>query len=126
MISIRSRARRVSGGVSLVAAVVPWAAQCAGAAPDSQLRRGAEVAQLQCSACHVVAAKQKYPPLLEHPAPSFQSIANRPANSDAALRRFVATTHWDRHTVAVTMPNPGLSKTDIAAVVRYILSMKSR
>lgn len=84
------------------------------------------MAQLQCAACHVVAAKQRYSPLLEDPAPSFKSIANRPQTSEAALRHFVATTHWDRQRVRVTMPNPGLSKTDIAAVSRYILSLKGR
>jgi mono/diheme cytochrome c family protein len=113
----------------IVAAVlVPWAAEAAGAAasPSPQLRRGEEVAQLQCSACHVVAEKQKYPPLLEDPAPSFQSIANRPQTSEAALRHFVATTHWDQQTDPVTMPNPGLSRTDTAAVIRYLLSLKGR
>jgi mono/diheme cytochrome c family protein len=113
-------------GVAVV--LVPWAAAAAAAAasPDPQVRRGKEVAQLQCSACHVVAERQKYPPLLEDPAPSFQSIANRPQTSKAALRRFVATTHWDQQTASITMPNPGLSKTDIAAVSRYILSLKGR
>jgi mono/diheme cytochrome c family protein len=124
--SIRARARQPSQAILLTAALVPWTvkAENAAASPSAQMRRGESVAQLKCSACHVVAEKQKYPPFLDDPAPSFQSIANRPQTSEAALRHFVATTHWDRRTVRLTMPNPGLSKTDIAAVVRYILSMK--
>jgi len=110
----------------MIAALVPWAARAddAAASHSAQVRRGEEVAQLQCAACHVVAEKQKYEPLLEDPAPSFHSIANWPKTSEATLRHFVATTHWDRQKLAVTMPNPGLSKSDIVAVSRYILSLK--
>ncbi len=127
MSSSRTRARRVSQVILVTAALVPWAARLAVAAsPSAQVQRGEVVAQLQCSACHVVAENQKYPPLLENPAPSFQSIANRPQTSEAALRHFVAQTHWDQTTVPLTMPNPGLTKADIAAVVSYILSLKGR
>jgi mono/diheme cytochrome c family protein len=125
MTFIRTAARRVSPVVLLIAALVPWAAKAGGTAgPSPQVRRGEQVAQLKCSACHVVAEKQKYPPLLEDPAPSFQSIANRPQVSEQALRHFVATTHWDPQTAPSAMPNPGLSRTDIAAVIRYVLSLK--
>lgn len=126
MIAIRTRARQMAPVILLTAALLPWAVRTAEGATkaDSQLRRGEEVAQLQCSACHVVAEKQKYPPLLEDPAPSFHSIANRPQVSAAALRHFVTSTHWDAKTVSITMPNPGLTKADIAAVIRYILSLK--
>jgi mono/diheme cytochrome c family protein len=122
----RLHARRVSQSLLLTAALVPWAVKAdrAAASPSAQVRRGEEVAQLQCAACHVVAGKQKYLPLLEDPAPSFHSIANRPHTSEAALRHFVTTTHWDQQTVQITMPNPGLSKTDTVAVVRYLLSLK--
>jgi mono/diheme cytochrome c family protein len=128
MASIRATARQVSRTILLTAALAPWALRAADAAasPSRQLRRGEEVAQLKCSACHVVAEKQKYPPSLEDPAPSFRSIADRPRISAAALRHFIATTHWDQTTVTITMPNPGLSKADIAAVIRYLLSLKGR
>jgi mono/diheme cytochrome c family protein len=128
MTSICITARRVSQVIVLTAALVPWAAKAAdaSASPSPQVRRGEEVAQLKCSACHVVAEQQKYPPLLEDPAPSFRSIASRPQTSEAALRHFVATTHWDQQTAPRAMPNPGLSKTDIAAVIRYLLSLKGR
>ncbi len=111
----------------LTAAVVPWAAKAEGAAkPNAQVRRGAQIAQMLCSACHVVAENQQYPPLLEDPAPSFQSIANRPQVSEAALRHFVATTHWDEKTIPFTMPDPGLTRPESAAVIRYILSLKGQ
>jgi mono/diheme cytochrome c family protein len=127
MTSIRTGARQGLAAILVLATMVPWAAKADVASrPSAQVRRGEEVAQLQCAACHVVAKEQKYPPLLENPAPSFASIANRPQISEAALRHFVATTHWDQTTIPLTMPNPGLSKTDTAAVIRYILSLKGR
>ena len=92
--------------------------------PDRPVGRGEQIAQQQCSACHVVAEKQEFPPLLKEPAPSFKSIANRPDISEKTLRQFVVTTHWDLKTVPITMPNPELSKADTGAVIRYILSLK--
>jgi mono/diheme cytochrome c family protein len=127
MTAIRSAARQTVQGMLLTAALVLWAAQAHGAVkPNAQVRRGEEIAQLLCSACHVVAAHQEYPPLLEDPAPSFKSIANRPQVSEAALRHFVATTHWDQKTIPLTMPNPGLTPWDIKAVIRYVLSLKAQ
>ncbi len=126
MIPTRATVRPVARLLLLLTTVLaPWAGKADGAArPDSQLRRGEQVAQLKCSACHVVAENQKYPPLLEDPAPSFQSIANRPQLSASALRRFLATTHWDQKAAPDAMPNPGLSGPDIKAAVSYILSLK--
>lgn len=92
--------------------------------PSAQLRRGEEIARLLCSACHVVAQDQEYPPLLEDPAPAFQSIANRPETNAKILRHFILTTHWDYKLLPLSMPNPGLSPADTTAVVRYILSLK--
>jgi cytochrome c551/c552 len=59
------------------------------------------------------------------PAPSFQSIADRPGTNEKSLRHFVATTHWDLKSVPITMPSQELSKADTTAVVRYILSLQS-
>lgn len=56
--------------------------------PHAHLRRcGEALGQERCSACHIVAEKQEYPPLLRNPAPSFQSIANRPED----LRKLIGT-----------------------------------
>lgn len=126
MTSLRTTARRLPLTILLGAALVPWATKAADAAasPSPQLRRGEQIAQERCSACHVVAEKQEFPVLLKQPTPSFKSIANRPATSEKSLRQFVATTHWDLNTVPITMPNPELSAAEGAAVIRYILSLK--
>jgi mono/diheme cytochrome c family protein len=127
MSSLRTTAAQVCLAILLTATLVPWSAEAEDAAsPIAQVRRGERVAQEQCSACHVVAKKQQFLPLLKQSAPSFQSIADRPQTSEMTLREFLATTHWDGKTVPITMPNPHLSNADGAVVSRYILSLKGR
>ena len=127
MSCIRTTARHLSRAMLLIAALGAWGAQAENAtSPMSQVRRGERVAQEQCSACHLVAKKQQYLPLLKQPAPSFQSIADRPETSELRLREFLATTHWDQKTLPITMPNPHLSNADGTVVIRYILSLRGR
>ena len=91
--------------------------------PDAA--RGEHIARLVCSACHVVAINQEYPPLLIKPAPSFAEIANRPGVSAESLQHFVLSTHWDPDTLPMTMPSPMLSKDEARAVSRYILTLRN-
>jgi mono/diheme cytochrome c family protein len=101
--------------------------QCAGAAdarPDPVLARGEHIARFECSACHVVAKNQEFPVLLNHPAPAFSAIANQPDINASTLRNFITMTHWDLQTIPMSMPNPNLSKEDVVAVTRYILSLQ--
>lgn len=97
----------------------------AAAAPDEAvLASGEHIARLQCSACHVVASDQEFPPLLRTPTPSFSEIANRPATSSKSLQRFITTTHWDMKTMPVSMPYQMLTPEQVVAVSRYILSLR--
>jgi len=91
--------------------------------PDAA--RGEHIARLVCSACHVVAVSQEYPPLLIKPAPSFAEIANRPGVSAESLQHFILSTHWDTDTLPMTMPSPMLSKEEARAVARYILTLRT-
>jgi len=99
------------------AADVPQAADVA---------RGEHIARLICSACHVVAVDQEFPPLLRQATPSFAEIANRPGVTAESLQRFITTTHWDVDKLPMSMPNPMLSKPEVQAVTRYILSLRKR
>jgi hypothetical protein len=63
--------------------------------------------------------------MLVPPAPPFLEIANRPGSTQASLRHFVATTHWDEKSLPVTMPNPSLTDVQIEEVVSYLLSLRS-
>ena len=91
---------------------------------DPQLARGEHLARLICTACHVVASNQEYPPLLADPAPAFADIAGRPGANAAALTSFINSTHWDEKTLPLRMPDQKLSKRDTQAVVAYILSLR--
>ncbi len=108
--------------VSLSAPVtVTWAAEHAA---NRSVDRGRDIALNICSACHVVASGQQRTPILNPPATSLLDVANRPDTKPAALRHFVATTHWDEKTVPVSMPNPALTDEQIGDVILYIMSLR--
>lgn len=90
-----------------------------------EVARGEHIAQLICSACHVVAKDQEFPPLLSRATPSFSEIANRPGASAASLQHFITSTHWNPDTLPMAMPNPALTPEQTRAVARYILSLKT-
>jgi len=90
---------------------------------DPVVARGDHIARSVCSACHIVAADQEFPPLLVNPAPSFSDVANRPGTSSHSLERFITATHWDLDKLPMSMPNPRLTKEETVAVARYILSL---
>jgi len=92
---------------------------------NADAARGEHIARLVCSACHVVAVNQEYPPLLVKPAPSFAEIANRPGVSAGSLQHFILNTHWDTDTLPMTMPSPMLSKDEALAVAHYILTLRN-
>ncbi len=100
------------------------AAAAADKASDRRAAHGRKLALGICSACHVVASDQEFPPLLNPAAAPFADIANRPESTREALRHFVAATHWDEKTLPLTMPNPALTDSQIADVVTYILSLR--
>lgn len=105
---------------SLIALVM--GGSCAGeeAKPSGAVvAAGHDFALHVCAACHVVARDQKTKPILKPPAPSFVSIAGRPATSEAFLREFLSKPHGK-------MPNPELADFQIDEVVAYLLSLKPR
>jgi len=125
MASVRNRLALLLLASVLAAASAAQATTRAERQARQQAQRGEQIALAQCSACHIVAEHQEYQPLLREPAPSFQSIANRPDTTEKSLRHFVATTHWDLKTVPITMPDPELSKDDTTDVIRYILTLRT-
>lgn len=98
----------------------------AGVPRTPELAQGEHIARLVCSACHVVATDQEYPPLLNQATPGFAEIANRPGVTAESLQRFITSTHWDVDKLPMSMPNPMLTKAETQAVSRYILSLRNR
>ena len=109
---------------AVVCALCTPRTSAAGVPAAPELARGEHIARLICSACHVVATDQEFPPLLKDATPAFAEIANRPGVTAESLQRFITTTHWDVDKLPMSMPNPMLTQSQARAVSRYILSLR--
>jgi mono/diheme cytochrome c family protein len=112
--------------VGVAAALLAGGAIRALAAEGTQAkaRAGEALALGLCSNCHVVAPNQPAAPVLAHPPKSFQQIADEPSTTAAGVRRFITTTHWDYHSLPMTMPDPNLLDEEADEVSTYILSLR--
>lgn len=124
LLSAVPRGRACIYVLSLVLGCLFGSAHAGEKVADPELARGERVAREVCSACHRTGADQQFPPLLQHPAPSFIDIANRPATSIQSLQYFIMNTHWDADPLPMRMPDPMLMKDQAHAVARYILSLR--
>lgn len=94
-------------------------------APKDQVAAGHAFALAVCAACHVVGKDQTEAPILRPPAPSFESIAQGSALSEAGLHHFL-TLHGQMIGRSGHMPNPQLADYQIDEVIAYILSLKAK
>jgi mono/diheme cytochrome c family protein len=86
-------------------------------------RKGHDLARVACSNCHQVAVDQRAAPLPVRPAPSFDSIAQRPDINADVLEHFIVTTRRSVDHPA-DMPNQYLLEYQVQEVVTYILSLR--
>ena len=87
------------------------------------VQEGKRLALLICANCHIVASDQPFPPILQPPAPAFNSIAQRTSFSADSIRTFLTTMHRDT-TNPVSMPNLQLVDYEIKALVAYLSSLR--
>jgi len=89
---------------------------CAGLAPASaqDAWSGAQIARTWCVNCHQIAPSGKVP---RDDVPSLVSVAQMSSTTQLSLTVFLSTPH-DR------MPDYALSRTEIADVSAYILSLR--
>jgi mono/diheme cytochrome c family protein len=111
--------------LAIVAALIGTTPLASAAAQPADPTNGHRLAVKICSACHVVAPDQDFPPLLRNPAPSFKAIANRKGTTTASLQKFIETTHAGIATPA-NMPNPMLTEDQAQDIASYIVSLRSR
>ena len=113
---------------SVFVATLAWGVAYAGSGADSsaQIKRGRELADQVCTACHKVAPDQSNTPLLDPPAPSFMEIAGRAGLDAKSLRHFVTSTHWKAGTEPLIMPNLSLTPEQATDVIHYLLSLRGR
>jgi mono/diheme cytochrome c family protein len=123
-------ARRTIGPTLVVALglavqlTFPMPASARPQAARRDVAAGREIAMDVCSACHIVAEHQEFPPTLEQHLLSFQEIADKPASTPKTLRHFIMTTHWDEKTVPITMPRMSLTDEQADQVTSYIFSLR--
>jgi mono/diheme cytochrome c family protein len=97
-----------------------WAQEAA-----DEVQQGHHLATLICSPCHVAAPDQPFEPILQPPAPSFESIARRNSITNDSVRAFLTTTHRDIGNPK-GMPNPQLLDDQIKQVAAYLISLRRR
>jgi len=114
------------GAVAFVLPGVALGGDARAGNPGTDRSYGEHIARIVCSACHVVAQDQEFPPILDWPTPSFFDVANAPEVSSLNLQRFITRTHWDGQKLPMTMPNPELTPEQSQAVAKYILSLRGR
>jgi mono/diheme cytochrome c family protein len=105
---------------------VAWITQSQAWAQSDEIkddvRAGHHLAVMLCADCHVVAFDQPYAPTLAPPAPSFQSIAQRPGTDMESLRKFLRSTHQSLKNQN-GMPDPMLADFQIRQIGAYLLSL---
>ena len=111
------QAAALTAKVAAVASPVPVPTSTGAARPTGP-EEGRNLALLICSACHVVAPGQPFPPALKPPAPDFAAIANRSTTEEKTLHDFLRVPHGK-------MPDAMLADYQINALVSYIMSLKS-
>jgi mono/diheme cytochrome c family protein len=111
----------------VAACIIVCFAGCSATAQEgngaNEVSRGHELAAIVCSNCHVAAADQRFPPILNPPAPSFTSIAQRKDVTAESLAKFITTTHRGLDNPS-GMPNPSLADYQVKQVVAYLLSLR--
>jgi mono/diheme cytochrome c family protein len=92
---------------------------------DRSVRAGRDIATTTCVACHIVSPDQTLKPLFDGLAPSFETIANRPATSRQSLVAFLSSTHWDNPVLPIKpAPMRLLPDREKSDVTSYILSLR--
>lgn len=106
--SIDWRTAWVAGTIALV---LPGAPQLAAAEIDTAF--GRRLAQTHCSECHAIG-----PTRFHEIAPTFHELAQDPASTQLSLRFLLTNPHY-------AMPNLKLPEDEMAAIIGYILSLRT-
>ena len=109
---------------AILACFSALAAKAQDSAVGDSAKEGHRLALKFCTPCHVVSSDQTYTPLLNPPAPTFLSIANRQGPTAQSLRVFLASTHATEIT-SVNMPNPKLPADEAEEMISFILSLRA-
>jgi mono/diheme cytochrome c family protein len=99
------------------------AVDAAAADNAAQVANGHRLALEICSACHIAAPDQKARPILQKPAPSLETLANKPGATAASVQRFLLTIHLSLAN-GKDMPNPQLTEDQARDLAAYVMSLR--
>ena len=103
---------RILGKSALAALLATF---CVSGAQAQNAANGKRIAERWCSSCHIVDPNDNRP--VRDTVPSFTAIANTSSTTRMALAAFLTTPHYQ-------MPNFVLSRSEIADVSAYIMSLR--
>lgn len=107
--------------------VVFWMAVCSAWGQEgnsaAEIRAGHQLAAMLCGTCHVATPDQPFMPILNPPAPSFESIVQRKDLNADWLKNFLTTTHRGLD-MPNGMPNPYLADYQVKQVIAYLMSLR--
>jgi mono/diheme cytochrome c family protein len=89
------------------------------------IRQGRDLAIKVCAYCHIAARDQPFKPILQPPASSLESIAQRKTTTADSLRVFITTTHRGLDKPK-GMPSLELLEDQVRQVAAYILSLRKQ
>jgi len=116
---------RIASASVAVFAVLAGSVLAQQTSTTDDVQEGKRLALLICANCHVVARDQPVQPILQPPAPSFETIAQRQNINTDSIRQFLTSTHEDA-TNPKGMPNPRLQNYQIGPLAAYVLSLRKR
>ena len=92
--------------------------------PDD-VQEGKRLAVLICANCHIVARDQPFQPILQPPATSFETIAQRRTTNADSIQKYLTSTHRDISNPK-GMPNSQLQDYQIGPLTAYLLSLRKQ
>jgi mono/diheme cytochrome c family protein len=114
----------IVSGWSVVFAIAASSALGQQANVPDEVQQGKRIALRICADCHLVAPGARQP-ILQPPAPSFESIAQRSTTNAEPIQTFLKTTHREIDNLK-GMPNLQLSDNQIEPLTAYLLSLRKQ
>lgn len=114
---MRRKSRGARGLIVAAALASVGAGGAAAQTTELDAAKGRELAEKLCTSCHIV-GKEAASASVPADVPSFVAIAGRPGQTAEAIAGRIVLPH-------PPMPQIQLTRTDIAALATYILSLKN-
>jgi mono/diheme cytochrome c family protein len=107
------------GAVAAIGTLVAGLCFASADAAQMDVTEGKTLAEAWCSSCHIVAPTPRMQSAAPGSPPDFSAVAKAPTTTEQALTVFLETPH-------PPMPDFQMSRSQVSALVDYILSLRDR